>query len=841
MLSRSQTPADEKDRIAAHFAGHQILIDELPPGHPYRNVQLRGSPRYFGEYLILCALMPGFYEEATPGPVIEKELEFHRHMIEALIANGESDRLLAWRSANNTLTGWLDQLAGRGHIAEALDLTTRLIAISKDRPQSGLVDRRTRFAQLLKIEPPATPVVATPRIEPAWEAYELQPIHFGFPFTAPAGGGRSVVFTVTDGNLLYSLRAAPQQPYYGANLELDPTLDCELTIHWLPSGELLERIGIAFGATAKPKLYAATLLHGILYVGTDLGLGAIDLQAKRWRLITRQNGLPGRSVRALGRFANRLYLGIGPDPLTGKGDDQSVFAVYDPPSAKFQIIASEKSVDTAIPWNGKRFLLDDIYPDESHGCLWLKDRQLGVWKFTPATSQFAPVLPAGKRVLLPGSRYVGQAPDIAHGTDSGWPVSFFIPEDQTQLDLPGGIDGIAIIHQSHQAVRDANFVLVSAHGLPFDRSPAGFFYLIKHGTGPAILRHTPDGKPFPSIIHLQPSSAGIVAVATNGDGFVIRRKAAAQTYRLAELQAASGNQQETKLLVAAADGRAAEVDQLLAAGTNINASDRRGWTALYHAINQQHPEIALQLLHRGAECQRSARGGSSPVSIAAEKNDVSVLKELLARHAPVESINTDGDTPLMLAAARGSVAAAELLLAVGADVNRRQPTGLHNTVLMIAIENGQLDAVKLLVLHGAAVESVNQLRNTPLILATIHGEVAILKFLREHGADVNADGQYAFTPLMHAANQSQLLAAQYLVEAGADVNRTQSDGTSALMVAAQFASPEMVQFLVDHGANVNATGQFGRTAMSWASYRNRLEIMNILRKAGAADLQEKKP
>ncbi|MBI4472363.1 MAG: ankyrin repeat domain-containing protein, partial [Acidobacteria bacterium] len=843
MLSFGTTPEQKEERIAARLAAYKVLLDDIPPTHPYRQVRVRGNPSYMGEYILLCALSPiGFWEESTPARAIEKEMDYRRQLLEAVIRSGEPERFGAWRSASSTHLAWLDQMARRGRTADALALTAKILELCKPDPPPELVEMRERLERLLKGEPPqAQPAAAGAAA--GWEDYEIQRLNFRFEFASPATFGRSVVFTLSEGNRLYCLHPISDGTDYDANV------DFELATHWLPSGSPIGRVGVSTGLSApaatggnrrRAAIHAATLASGKIYVGTSIGLASLTLDTKAWQLITQKEGLPGTTVRAVGWYRGRLYLGIGCDPLDGSGDDQSVFAAYDPQSKHFEIIASEKSVGKENPWNGVRFLLDDIVPDEPHDCLWLKQRQGGVWKFMPTTRRFEQVVPAGQRVMLPGSRYVGQAPDIVHESDAGWPVTLFLPPDQTELELPGGINGIPVVHQSYLAARDADAVIASTRKSPAHGQNC-FLFLIKRGKAPAVLGSTPDGQPFPDIIHLYESPAGIVAVTASGDGFLIRRKAKAQVYRQAELQAASGDERETKLLTAAADGRSHDIEQLLSAGANINTVDRRGWTPLHYAIEQKHTETALLLIRKGADIRKLTESECSPLTFAAQENDVALIKELLMRHVPVEPVTVNGTTPLIIAAAHGSVEAAELLIAAGADVNRRRSVGSHDTVLMTAASEGQLGAVTLLLAHGAKLEETDQNGNTAMMYAAAQGHVEILKCLRERGANIDAINRRGGTVLMHAVYRNRLEAVRFLLEAGADVNQARSGGYTVLMDAAQSSTPEIVQLLIDHGANVNAAAEYNRTAMSLASYKNRLEIINILRKAGATDPQEKKP
>ena len=111
-----------------------------------------------------------------------------------------------------------------------------------------------------------------------------------------------------------------------------------------------------------------------------------------------------------------------------------------------------------------------------------------------------------------------------------------------------------------------------------------------------------------------------------------------------------------------------------------------------------------------------------------------------------------GVTPLWLACSKANAAMVEKLLKAGADPNLALLSG--ETALMAAAEKGSLDAVKLLLDHGANVNAKEpQEGQTAIIWAAAEKHSDILKVLLEHGADVRARTNSGFTPLLFAAQQ----------------------------------------------------------------------------------------
>ena len=78
-----------------------------------------------------------------------------------------------------------------------------------------------------------------------------------------------------------------------------------------------------------------------------------------------------------------------------------------------------------------------------------------------------------------------------------------------------------------------------------------------------------------------------------------------------------------------------------------------------------------------------------------------------------------------------------------------------NKALLFACENGQLNAVKYLVEHGADVNAKDNLGRAPLSFAAERGNLELVKYLVDHGADVNAV-YFGGTPLRNAAGNGSL-------------------------------------------------------------------------------------
>ena len=119
--------------------------------------------------------------------------------------------------------------------------------------------------------------------------------------------------------------------------------------------------------------------------------------------------------------------------------------------------------------------------------------------------------------------------------------------------------------------------------------------------------------------------------------------------------------------------------------------------------------------------------------------------------------------------------------------NAYSPDG--NTPLGLACFFGASAAVRSLLRRGADVSAVatNAMRVQPLHAAVSGRHVEAVSLLLEHGADVNARQQVGYTPLMGAAGAGRNDIADMLLARGADPSLTSDDGKTAAQIA------------VDHG------------------------------------------
>ena len=222
----------------------------------------------------------------------------------------------------------------------------------------------------------------------------------------------------------------------------------------------------------------------------------------------------------------------------------------------------------------------------------------------------------------------------------------------------------------------------------------------------------------------------------------------------------------------------------LKAGSDVNAPETDGTTALLWATYHGSQETVSALLKAGADPNVANQFGVTPLLQASRYGDAAMIKILLAGGATPSRAEREGETPLMAAARTGDLQSIQVLLAAGVDVNAAD-SQQQETALMWATAEGHLPAVDLLLKSGADANRkarVNELTK------------------RSARTDFPSGG---FTALMWAARNGNEAIVHRLIDAGADVKATNGDGATPMMLAVVNDRFDMAAELLKLGADAN--------------------------------------
>ena len=190
---------------------------------------------------------------------------------------------------------------------------------------------------------------------------------------------------------------------------------------------------------------------------------------------------------------------------------------------------------------------------------------------------------------------------------------------------------------------------------------------------------------------------------------------------------------------------------------------------------------------------------------AIRDNNLNQLKALLDEKANANVADDHDITPLMYAAEIGSLEAMRLLLDHGADVNAQN--GFGSTALMWSVSDAA--KVRLLLDHGAEVNTTARTGRTALIIAAFTNPSAeVVRLLLAKGAKVDVMDKRHVTPLNGATFGNDTATVRLLLEAGADMDTPDTFiGLTPLMNAAGNRNVEATKLLLAKGAKVNAVSK----------------------------------
>lgn len=222
-------------------------------------------------------------------------------------------------------------------------------------------------------------------------------------------------------------------------------------------------------------------------------------------------------------------------------------------------------------------------------------------------------------------------------------------------------------------------------------------------------------------------------------------------------------------------------------------------------------------------------------SYVVELDDV---KQLIGGGADLLDRNKYGDTLLMRAVDSGNLDIARFFIAKGIDVTSKNKSG--STALHCAGYRGYDTIIPDLLAAGAGLDATEGTGNTPLMRTVIQNKVSTAKILLDTGADVDIQDNQGLTFLMKAVYSRQPEMVKLAIQAGAK-DLQEKSGHTALMMAFKERmtnNPDLdlsiAKMLVEHDIDINATNKHGETPLIIAILAGSVDGVSILLDAGAA-------
>jgi ankyrin repeat protein len=256
------------------------------------------------------------------------------------------------------------------------------------------------------------------------------------------------------------------------------------------------------------------------------------------------------------------------------------------------------------------------------------------------------------------------------------------------------------------------------------------------------------------------------------------------------------------------------VQLLVSLGANVNTRTANKPMLLIEAIRLRDRDTAWVLLNVGMQPDEQDANGKSALSYAIESRDYALVWLLISKGATVTASSlakksgcksTCVQSPLELALRLDDHRTAWLLCEHGASPNTAvDDTG--RTLLHLAIDRGNLRAVRLLVYHGAGIGAQGEGGLTPLHYAVLlerEDIVTLLVSQAPESSSLDVTDAKGNTALTLAVQKKCLAITQILIRHGASCNAADPDGLTPVHHAARLGFSEGLRMLLDGGGNPN--------------------------------------
>ena len=232
---------------------------------------------------------------------------------------------------------------------------------------------------------------------------------------------------------------------------------------------------------------------------------------------------------------------------------------------------------------------------------------------------------------------------------------------------------------------------------------------------------------------------------------------------------------------------------------DIDSKGYREQTPIMFAALHGHIHIFDFLLKKGCNVQLVNVRNENTLHLACVYRKDIIVKYILFHDIfGTEIKGLYGRTPIMAAAYSGCTKCFDLLLSKGSDLNAHD--NFKNSILHWACFGGHVYMIKYIQFHGNMSLNVTHPDGFTLLMAAVwEGRLEALKFLLSKGADVKAIDQKGKNVLHYACERRMVEIVKYLLKLNlVDLNQKDRLGRTSLQFAKERGYNEIVRLFITH-------------------------------------------
>lgn len=275
-------------------------------------------------------------------------------------------------------------------------------------------------------------------------------------------------------------------------------------------------------------------------------------------------------------------------------------------------------------------------------------------------------------------------------------------------------------------------------------------------------------------------------------------------------------------------------------GTSLDSREPAGQnTALIYAAIRGETDMTKELLQAGANAKAVNKRGSTAFAEACRRGRLEIISELLKHDADPNAKDHDNWSPLVLSLRLNQRAALTLLLQSGKADLKARGGPFRNYPVCEAVRVQNWPVLRLLLEHGADPNVIDFKGYPPIVRAVREGRNAdVLQVLLDHGADVNAAQKDGQTALTEAVLKRWLGGAELLLKHGADANGKIATYPYLNHLCLNHVPPRITdtrwfRVFIDAGANVDSQNHDTWTPLRECVFYGYVDMVHELLELGA--------